>query len=517
MFPFSTLRGHPEPGTFQPGTRSPIPVPGNRKPGAPGNPESAHEQHIRPATRGSTNERPKRSLTRMASRLRPTPETGTVAATKMPASSIGPSWAQRGSREARLAFRQAQKRGDREGAMRIAGAADKQGLASQASIGSAEERLAGEYQGRGADTAVTAEIETALTPPGPGRADGQPRSTMQEQPKIVMAGGGTSAASRFQQSQDVIGNTAVKTVQPSIPEQPPAPGASQPPENPVSGSSTPVTGDPESRLGMRKPGRIGGMPADKAIGDAQSRVDAIPGRDKPSTSGAAGSDDDFLDRVSALTSAEGGDMFRGAAVKQANAERVAAGKAPRNYDDMIGGLQTRDREAEAAKRTGSALNRGPVLSVDPDLARSFRAAAPAAQAKADAGAAERAAAAAERAASLERAAAAARATPSPSRSAAVGGSPASPPVPFGAPGYIRKAGDPRLYGKQLRADNITTVDIPDIGGGLRAITAPIRKLGQSIGGAVERRAEENRISARKYLEAETAAEELRKARLRIKP
>ena len=232
MFPFSTLRGHPEPGTFQPGTRTPIPVPGNRKPGAPGNPESAHEQHIRPATRGSTNERPKRSLTRMASRLRPTPETGTVAATKMPASSIGPSWAQRGSREARLAFRQAQKRGDREGAMRIAGEADKQGLASQASIGSAEERLAGEYQGRGADTAVTAEIETALTPPGLSRD------------MIDTPAGPRRSAQQY--------SSQTSATQPSIPEQPPAPGASQPPENPVSGSSTPVTGDPESRLGMRR-------------------------------------------------------------------------------------------------------------------------------------------------------------------------------------------------------------------------------------------------------------------------
>ena len=185
----------------------------------------------------------------------------------MPASSIGPSWAQRGSREARLAFRQAQKRGDREGAMRIAGEADKQGLASQASIGSAEERLAGEYQGRGADTAVTAEIETALTPPGPGRADGQPtkimtpagernapRGGVQEETARTMElrPGPTSVASRFQQSQDVIGGTTPRTVQPSIPEQPPAPGASQPPENPVSGSSTPVTGDPESRLGIRR-------------------------------------------------------------------------------------------------------------------------------------------------------------------------------------------------------------------------------------------------------------------------
>ena len=228
----------------------------------------------------------------MASRLRPTPETGTVAATKMPASSVGPSWAQRGSREARLAFRQAQRRGDREGAMRIAMGADKAGLASQASIGSAEERLAGEYQGRGADTAVTAEIGAALTPPGPGRADGQPRITMdmrrgdpgfQEQPSQTPAGadfnrGGmigmvmnsarqnpvfrekvSAARAAYERIKD--GGIDPKTgrrlvdeseVGPSISEQPPAPGASQPPENPVSGSSTPVTGDPESRLGIRR-------------------------------------------------------------------------------------------------------------------------------------------------------------------------------------------------------------------------------------------------------------------------
>lgn len=352
---------------------------------------------MRPAaTRDSTNERLKRSLTRMASRLRPTPESGTVAATKMPASSLGPSWAARGSREARLAFRQAQKRGDREGAMRIAGEADKQGLASQASIGSAEERVAGQYQGRQADAAVTDEIETALTPPGPGRADGQP----------TKIGTAPSAASRFQQSQDVVSNTPASTVQPSIP----APGASQPPENPVSGSSTPVTGDPESRLGIRKPGRINGMPAGKAIGDAQSRVDAIPGRDKPSTSGAAGGEDDFLNRVGELTSAEGGDLMRGEAVRRANEERVVAGKAPRNVEQSLNALLGRDRDRDRTKRTAASLNRGPALSVDPTLARAFQDAVPKAEAAAEASAAARAA----------------RTSPMPSRSSLVGGSPATP-------------------------------------------------------------------------------------------
>lgn len=187
----------------------------------------------------------------MASRLRPTPETGRVAATQQPASAIGPSWAQRGSREARLAFRQAQRRGDREGAMRIASQADQQGLASQASIGSAEERLAGQYQGRQADEAVVSEIGDALTPPA--RADGQAAPT---------------AASRFQEAQGVFGGAQARTMEmrlgdpgfqdrptatrPPIPEPPAAPGASQPPENPVTGTSKPVTGDAQSRLGMRR-------------------------------------------------------------------------------------------------------------------------------------------------------------------------------------------------------------------------------------------------------------------------
>jgi hypothetical protein len=227
----------------------------------------------------------------MASRLRPTPETGTVAATKMPASSIGPSWSQRGSREARLAFRQAQKRGDREGAMRIAAQAEEQGYASQASIGSAEERLAGQYQGRQKDTAITAEIGTALTPPGPGRdmidTPAGPRRApvaggMQEQaagsivdPQTGRLTSVSTPAPRPDYSKPPAprpdygepsrttmdmrrgdpgfqDRTVPSATRPPIPEAPAVPGASQPPENPVTGSSVPATGDAESRLGQRR-------------------------------------------------------------------------------------------------------------------------------------------------------------------------------------------------------------------------------------------------------------------------
>lgn len=155
----------------------------------------------------------------MASALRPTPETGRVAATKMPASAIGPSWTKRAGREARLAFRQAQRSGDRAGAMRIAMQAEEAGLPAQASIGSAERRLAGQYQGRGADTAITAEVASALTPPPPAMASGQPR-----------------LADEFVE-------------QAQTPAATPVPGATEPPENPVSGSRVPATGDAESRLG----------------------------------------------------------------------------------------------------------------------------------------------------------------------------------------------------------------------------------------------------------------------------
>lgn len=288
-------------------------------------------RYANPATRGSTNVRLKRSLTRMASRLRPTPETGTVAATQMPASSIGPSWAKRGSREARLAFRQAQRRGDRTEAMQIAMAADKAGLASQASIGSAEERLAGQYQGRGADTAVVSEISKALTPPGLSRD------------MIDTPAGPRRRTEEF--------SSQATATRPPIPEPPAAPGASQPPENPVTGSATPVTGDAPVRLGQRRINPLTGKP----IGHDPRNPSPV----------------DVMTRVRELTSAEGGDMMRGAAVKQANAERVAAGQAPVDYEATLDELQASDRELDSTRRTASALNRGPALSADPTLARSF--------------------------------------------------------------------------------------------------------------------------------------------------
>ena len=336
----------------------------------------------------------------------------------MPASSIGPSWAQRGSREARLAFRQAQKRGDREGAMRIAGEADKQGLASQASIGSAEDRLADQYQGRGADTAITAEIETALTPPGPSRvmidtpagsrrraeefsspattprtvpgagsfeeqaaaapagsrvistdASGQP--TVDGRPLPVRgtanwkgasplrtAGVDKAALARIE-NRGVDPKTGRRLVDesevgPSIPEQPPAPGASQPPENPVTGSAKPVTGDAEARLGQRRINPLTNKPIGydprTPLGSFDEQFADFTGATSESApQGSSEDESGFLDGVSRLTTPEGGDLTRKAAVEEMNRLRRAAGQTPADVGKSLNALLGRDRAASQAR------------------------------------------------------------------------------------------------------------------------------------------------------------------------
>jgi hypothetical protein len=104
------------------------------------------------------------------------------------------------------------------------------------------------------------------------------------------------------------------------------------------------------------------MPADKAIGEAQTRVDAIPGRaptksfdeqfaeftGATSESAPQGSTEDesgFLDGVSRLTTPEGGDLTRKAAVEEMNRLRVAAGQTPADVKQTLGALLARDRSA----------------------------------------------------------------------------------------------------------------------------------------------------------------------------
>lgn len=256
----------------------------------------------------------------MASRLRPTPESGTVAATKQRAQSIGPSWSARGGRQARLALRDAIRSGDRAGAMQIATFAEKNGLPAQASIGSAESRMASSYQQTGSEAAKQAEMGAALaagevqepqmidTPAGPRRGAEQYASpartaanTLRPQGPVEMStmtsktdpGGQGGLAKQLQETGAVDqfealgkdgkplfasgsrGNESafdadtqrrltavqmaygtgggVRAKQQSSPAEPPpvAPGATPPPENPVSGSSVPPVSDVRTRLSQR--------------------------------------------------------------------------------------------------------------------------------------------------------------------------------------------------------------------------------------------------------------------------
>lgn len=185
----------------------------------------------------------------MASRLRPTPETGVVAATQQPASSIGPSWRDRAGRNARLAMRDAIRRGDRKEAMGISMAAEEAGLPAQAQIRSAESRVARDFQTRGVQAATLAEQQAALD-----AAQGE-----QMTPEGIPDPTGEIAARRAIKDQVEQGRTGgmytmekrVSPGQPAAPEAPTAPGASQTPENPVTGATKPPVADVRTRLAER--------------------------------------------------------------------------------------------------------------------------------------------------------------------------------------------------------------------------------------------------------------------------
>lgn len=214
----------------------------------------------------------------MASRLRPTEETGTVAATKQSAQSIGPSWTERGGRNARLAMRDAIRRGDREAAMSISMVAEKAGLPAQASIGSYEARTAANLLGRQAAGRLMSEQQAALdagragvgqtTPPAqggtssvllpdgrtyvPGKGIALPGGLFQQvsMPQYEPGGQSTPPAS----GQAATTPPAAANTQPpaaSTPPAPVAPGATPPPENPVTGSAVPSVSDVTTRLSQR--------------------------------------------------------------------------------------------------------------------------------------------------------------------------------------------------------------------------------------------------------------------------
>jgi hypothetical protein len=92
-------------------------------------------------------------------------------------------------------------------------------------------------------------------------------------------------------------------------------------------------------------------------------------------------DAEFLRSVRRLTSAEGGDLTRRAAVEELNRQRRSEGKPAMDPDDVFNTLLVQDRaqssqrasdRGEARRITGGLLSTAPRGTTDPDLLASFR-------------------------------------------------------------------------------------------------------------------------------------------------
>lgn len=87
-------------------------------------------------------------------------------------------------------------------------------------------------------------------------------------------------------------------------------------------------------------GLIGGKPASEVLSDLRK-----PSFDEQFAdfTGASGDTAEFLKGVRRLTTPEGGDLFRGAAVDEMNRQRMAAGKAPLKRKDVLRSLLVADK------------------------------------------------------------------------------------------------------------------------------------------------------------------------------
>ena len=99
-------------------------------------------------------------------------------------------------------------------------------------------------------------------------------------------------------------------------------------------------------------GMIGRKPASEVLSDLRK-----PSADEQFAdfTGASGDTAEFLKGVRRLTTPEGGDLFRGAAVDELNNQRMAAGKAPLPRKEVLQGLLEQDRAPERAAAAESAL------------------------------------------------------------------------------------------------------------------------------------------------------------------
>lgn len=99
-------------------------------------------------------------------------------------------------------------------------------------------------------------------------------------------------------------------------------------------------------------GLIGGKPASEVLSDLRK-----PSFDEQFAdfTGASGDTAEFLKGVRRLTTPEGGDLTRGAAVDELNRQRMAAGQAALPREEVLQGLLEQDRAPERAAAAESAL------------------------------------------------------------------------------------------------------------------------------------------------------------------
>lgn len=127
-------------------------------------------------------------------------------------------------------------------------------------------------------------------------------------------------------------------------------------------------------------GMIGGKPASEVLAGMRTAAATVEGTpSRAEATGASGDLSSFLKGVRSLTSPEGGDLMRGAAVDELNRQRVAAGKPKLDRDTVLNTMLQQSRSESADRASVNTKVRGlleaPAMSADPTLAASFNAAA----------------------------------------------------------------------------------------------------------------------------------------------
>jgi hypothetical protein len=245
-------------------------------------------------------------------------------------------------------MRDAIRSGDRAGAMQIAAFAEEKGLPAQASIGSSESRLATSYQQTGSEAAKRAEMGAALD------------AGQTEEPAATTGQSRTAANMLARPDMGAEGPRM-----PASPAEPPpvAPGATPPPENPVSGSSVPPVSDVRTRLSQRSSFAPQGLAGRQAFDANLQKSIETGGRDisegrfanmQKEAARLGVSREQLLTRLQDM----GGVSLPGSAVAQAPDTRSLDQRLQSYQDEYLGGgtaaeLPGKLREDAASNRTAA--------------------------------------------------------------------------------------------------------------------------------------------------------------------